>query len=77
MTMTIRQLLDEKGHDVLSIGPDNTVFDAVKMMADYNVGALVVLERDKLIGKVSERQTANSGPWLPPRESIYASWRSM
>jgi CBS domain-containing protein len=60
MTMTIRQLLNEKGHDVLSIGPDNTVFDAVKMMADHNVGALVVLEGDKLIGKVSERHYARS-----------------
>lgn len=43
MTMTIRQLLNEKGHDVLSIGPDNTVFDAVKMMADHNVGAPLLL----------------------------------
>lgn len=60
MTMTIRQLLKQKGHDVLSIGADDTVLDAIKMMADNNVGALVVLEGDKLIGKISERHYARS-----------------
>ena len=58
MTMTIRQLLMQKGSDVLSIGPDSTVYDAIRMMADNNVGALVVMDGDKLIGKVSERHYA-------------------
>jgi CBS domain-containing protein len=40
---TIRQLLDKKGHEVLSTRPDETVYDAIKKMADKNVGSLVVV----------------------------------
>lgn len=47
---TIRQLLDKKGHEVLSVRPDETVYDAIKKMADKNVGSLVVMEGDKLVG---------------------------
>ena len=43
---TIRQLLDKKGHAVLSVRPDETVYDAIKKMADKNVGSLVVMEGD-------------------------------
>jgi len=57
---TIRQLLDEKGREVLSVGPDDTVFDAIKTMADNNVGSLVVLEGEKLVGIVTERHYARN-----------------
>ncbi|MDO8359556.1 MAG: CBS domain-containing protein [Devosia sp.] len=57
---TARQLLDKKGHEVLSIGPDETVFDAIKKMADNNVGSLVVLEAGNLVGIITERHYARN-----------------
>lgn len=57
---TIRQLLAQKGPEVLTIGPDETVFDAIRMMAGHEVGALVVLEDGKLIGIFTERDYARN-----------------
>jgi CBS domain-containing protein len=57
---TVKQLLDRKGHDVLSIAPDATVYDAIKKMADYDVGSLVVLEGEKLVGIITERHYARN-----------------
>lgn len=54
----VKQLLDAKGHDVLSISPDATVLDAVKKMAEKSVGALVVMDGDSLAGIVTERDYA-------------------
>ena len=58
--MTVRQLLNEKGHDVFTIGPDNTVFDAIQKMADQNIGSLVVTEDGNPIGIVTERHYARN-----------------
>jgi len=55
---TIGDLLKAKGADVYSISPDATVFDALKVMADKEVGALVVLENGELVGIISERDYA-------------------
>jgi CBS domain-containing protein len=52
---TVQQLLSQKGNTVLSAGPDDTVYDAIKKMADENVGSLVVMEHGKLIGIITER----------------------
>jgi CBS domain-containing protein len=52
---TIDVLLSNKGSQVWSVGPGSTVFDAIKMMAEKNVGALLVTEGDKLLGVISER----------------------
>jgi CBS domain-containing protein len=57
---TIRQLLDKKGHAVLSVRSDETVYDAIKKMADKNVGSLVVMEGDKLVGIMTERHYARN-----------------
>lgn len=57
---TVKQLLDKKGHDVLSIGPDDTVLNAIKKMADHDVGSLLVLEDEKLIGIFTERHYARN-----------------
>ncbi|MBK5255914.1 MAG: CBS domain-containing protein, partial [Vicinamibacteria bacterium] len=57
MTKTIRQILDKKP-TVHSVGPRDTVFDALKLMAEKNVGALVVLEGPDLVGIFSERDYA-------------------
>ena len=54
-TGTINEILNQKGANVWTIAPDATVFEAIKLMADKNVGALLVTERGKLIGVLSER----------------------
>ncbi|HZD58488.1 MAG TPA: CBS domain-containing protein [Anaerolineales bacterium] len=58
MLTTVKQVLDSKGHQVWSVAPDDTVFNALKLMAEKNVGALLVLEEGKLIGIISERDYA-------------------
>ncbi len=57
---TVKQLLDQKGHEVLSIGPDDTVLAAIQKMADHNVGSLAVLEDEKLVGIITERHYARN-----------------
>ena len=52
---TINEILDYKGAKVWSISPDATVFEAIQMMSDKNVGALLVTEKEKLVGIISER----------------------
>jgi CBS domain-containing protein len=49
------QLLAVKGTDVWSVSPDTAVFEALQLMADKNIGALVVLEGGRPVGVVSER----------------------
>jgi len=57
-TVNVRQILEIKGNDIWSIGPDATVYDALRMMADKDIGALLVMEGEKLVGIVSERDYA-------------------
>jgi CBS domain-containing protein len=52
---TISEILNNKGRQTWSISPDATVFDAIQMMADKNIGALLLTEGEKLIGILSER----------------------
>jgi CBS domain-containing protein len=54
----VKQILDLKGRNVWSIAPAATVYDAMRLMADRGVGALLVLEGEKLTGIVSERDYA-------------------
>ena len=51
----IRDLIRRKGSQVFSIRPKDSVFDAMKIMADNNTGALLVMEADKVEGIISER----------------------
>ena len=55
---TIKQILDDKGRQVWSIQPDDSVYDAIKMMADKRVGALPVMRDRSLLGIVGERDYA-------------------
>jgi CBS domain-containing protein len=52
---TIHEILDHKGSSVWTIAPEATVFEAIQLMSDKNVGALLVTERERLIGIISER----------------------
>lgn len=55
---TVKQLLEGKGQNVLSVRPDTSGHDTMKLMADKNVGALLVLDGEKLVGIISERDIA-------------------
>ena len=55
---TVKDILQAKGRDVWSVTPDTTVYDALKLMADKNVGAVLVLDAGKLVGILSERDYA-------------------
>jgi CBS domain-containing protein len=55
---TVKHVLDQKGHHVHFIHPDASVFDALKMMAENDIGSLVVLEGGKLVGVITERHYA-------------------
>ncbi len=54
----VSQFLEKKGHDVWWVAPETTVFDALQLMANKKVGALLVLEEDSLVGVFSERDYA-------------------
>ncbi len=58
MQRMLKGILDDKGADVWTVGPDDTVFDALETMADHNIGALLVMEDDDLVGILSERDYA-------------------
>ncbi|KAA3642890.1 MAG: CBS domain-containing protein [Chloroflexi bacterium] len=55
---TVNQILGAKGKDVWSIGPDEPVLDALKLMAEKDVGALLVLHESAVVGILSERDYA-------------------
>ena len=52
---TINDILQSKGATVLTVSPDTTVYAAIQLMADKNVGSLLVTDGDKLMGIMSER----------------------
>jgi CBS domain-containing protein len=57
---TVRKLLDRKGRHVWAIRPDDTVFDAVKKMAEKDVGSLVVIDGENVLGIITERHYARN-----------------
>ncbi len=56
--ITVKNILDEKGESVWTVAPGATVYDALKIMADKGVGALVVVEGEEIAGMLSERDYA-------------------
>jgi CBS domain-containing protein len=56
----VRHILDQKGYQVWSVRPGDTVYDAIKMMADKDVGALVVVDGGRIVGIVTERDYARN-----------------
>ena len=55
---TVRDLLAGKSRDVWSIGPDQTVYDAIALMSERGIGAVLVLDGAELVGILSERDYA-------------------
>ncbi|MBI3778668.1 MAG: CBS domain-containing protein [Gammaproteobacteria bacterium] len=56
--VTIGQLLDSKGHGVVSISPHDSVYHAIERLSEHGIGALVVIDNGKLVGMISERDYA-------------------
>ena len=56
--VTVKQIMNQKGHSVFTIGPYASVYDAIAIMADKHVGALAVMDGSKLVGIISERDYA-------------------
>jgi CBS domain-containing protein len=54
----VRQLLDGKGRALFSVTPEDPVLEAIRLMADKHVGALLVMKGEELVGIVSERDYA-------------------
>jgi CBS domain-containing protein len=55
---TVQQLLDSKHHRLVSVSPDTTVLDALRLMAEKEIGAVLVLHGEQLAGIFSERDYA-------------------
>ena len=54
----IKHLLDRKGRNIISIKPEDSVLDAIRLMAEKGIGSLVVMEDQELLGIMSERDYA-------------------
>src|SRR6266576_157803 len=51
----ISAILNQKGRGIFSVSPNDSVFDAVSLLSDKNIGALLVMDGEKLVGMLSER----------------------
>jgi CBS domain-containing protein len=58
MTETIASILRSKGREIWSVNPEETVYDAIALMAEKGIGALLILSEGKLVGVFSERDYA-------------------
>ena len=58
--ITVRQLLADKGAQVVSIHPDSTVYDAIAKMAANDIGSLVVIQDNEIVGIITERHYARN-----------------
>lgn len=74
---SVAQLLEQKGHNVETIAPDATVFDAIRRMSDLDIGALVVVADGKVVGLMTERDYARNvflqgkaSPTTPVQEAM-------
>jgi CBS domain-containing protein len=56
--LSVGKLLQNKGRQIWSISPDESVYEALKRMAEKNIGALLVIEQGELVGIISERDYA-------------------
>ncbi|MEX0845416.1 MAG: CBS domain-containing protein [Balneolaceae bacterium] len=57
--MQVQNILHQKGREIYSVSPDETVYNTIAKMAELNIGALLVMENDALVGIISERDYRN------------------
>lgn len=74
---TVRQLLDDKGRRVVSIAPDEPVLEAIQLMADHHVGAVLVMRGAELAGILSERDYARKVILNGRSSAETAAWEIM
>jgi CBS domain len=72
MTTTVRQMLTGKA-DVYAVNPDDTIYDALRLMAEKNIGAVLVTSGDAIEGILSERDYARKVVLLGPRDRSWPS----
>ena len=58
IAMSVQQMLDHKGGETVFVAPNNTVFEALELMARHEIGAVLVLENERLVGIFTERDYA-------------------
>lgn len=63
--MKIRDILRDKGTDVVKIGPDATVLDAMRRLVEHDIGSVVVVEEDEVVGILTERDVLRLGAREP------------
>ena len=74
---TVRHLLERKGRAVYSIGPEDPVLEAIQLMADRHIGALLVMKGDELVGILSERDYARKVILLGRSSNETPAWQIM
>jgi CBS domain-containing protein len=76
---SIVQILETKSPGILSVTPNTSVFDAAKLMAEKDVGLLAVLESDRLLGLISERDCVRKGilQEKPPKDTSVSEIMTM
>ena len=75
--MTVKQLLRGKGNAIYYVAPEDPVLEAIRLMADRRVGALLVMKGDELAGIVSERDYARKVILLGRSSSATPVWQIM
>lgn len=75
--VTVRQLLDRKGRAVYSLGAEEPVLEAIELMAEHHVGAMLVMQGESLVGIVSERDYARKVVLLGRSSSETPVWQIM
>lgn len=74
---SVRQLLDGKDRALYSIGPEDPVLEAIRLMADHHIGALLVMKGQELVGIVSERDYARKVILMGRSSSDTPVWEIM
>lgn len=58
IVVSVKQVLDQKGYKAYSVKPDSSVFDALALMAEHDIGGVLVIDHDQLVGIFTERDYA-------------------
>ena len=74
---TVRQLLDAKGGRVIAIAPEEPVLEAIQLMADHHIGAVLVMRGEELLGILSERDYARKVILKGRSSAETAAWEIM